>query len=397
VSFDEKQREKINLRVGDERGDGETASGDGKHVKVLNPQSADTDAFFRRLKVEIEAANNLAHPSIVPIMEIRKRGDGTPYVVTERIDDPTFFDLLHSSANISKTDILGHLIGACEALAHAHANGVVHRKLSADKIFISSSSIDGATVRVTGFGTGWIGDARKADPRIDVLAFGMLLQDAFSGKQTPPEVENIISFCAAEHAVERYADCREVLENLLLVNQGKLPNPPKARPGQAWMKPPAIAAIVAVAIAITAIVCVQTKVFQPSVAILAKPAMQAIKAEIKKQTEDTASHESPQFTADQAREKYGLNDNATSHSDPKLLSKEGLKGAATTAAAVGAATYQSLTPEQKAKAQKAATNGAVKALHKWQTMDSNSKEKLKNEALGAVGKAKSLWQKLPNH
>lgn len=369
------------------------ATGAGTALKILKMPASSRGTFKKRLKFELDAVSRLSHPSIVQILESGETADGRAYIATEYLDDPTLFDILHSKGNLDRTTVLGYLTGACEALAHAHANGVMHRKLSANKIFISEVAAHGEHVRLAGFGTGWIGDSGKADPRDDVLAFGRIMQEAFTALPTSAELASIIAFCIAEHSVERYSDCGEVLQNLLLVNQGKVPAPPKNRPGQSWIKPSVVAAIIMAAVSVTTFVYLQTQKPTPPAAMLARPVTHAVQT-VKKEMEKPSAPEQSPLTAEQARNKYGLNDTTTA-TTKHLISKEAVKSAAATGAISAGAAYQSLSAEQRRKAQQAALKGATSAAKKWQSLTPETKQSLKAKSAGLAGKAAAFWKRAP--
>jgi serine/threonine protein kinase len=433
MGFDEKQQEKISLRVSNQSINepsldpkrvgayvlGETLDSsnygtsykavDENHrtdvvVKILNLHSAPKPTFEKRLKIELEAAKNLAHPSIVSTLESGRTQDGATYVVTEYIDDPTLFDVLHCTGNLTKTQLLGYLIGACESLAHAHEMGVVHRKISARNIFVSSTTIDGTQIRITGYGTGWIGDSRKADSKIDVAAFGELIEEVFRGNSMPPEVQNIATFCTAAPQ-DRYNDCGEVLQNLLLANEGKLPNPPKNRTGQQWMKPAVVATIVIVTILITVFAfnfSNESRVAQnsandiPSGEARSGPPTPIDLSDTR--VDDPVHHPTTSMPVQQSPQTPQAPVKLPSaSSSSKLLSKEGVGTTAAAAAAVGAAAYKTMSADEKAKARHAALDSAKTAVHKWQALDENSKAQWKSRAAGAAGKAADLWKRLPKN
>lgn len=424
MGFEEKQQEKVNLRVGDEQtveNQSQTASetagpyvlGEtlgssqngisrravdsrsdiGVVVRIFNTHSAHKATFDKRLKIELESAKSLSHPSIVSIIENGHMPNGAPYVVTEYIDDPTLFDVLHTTVNLNKTQLLGYLIGACQSFAHAHEIGVVHRKIDARQIFVLSTPIDGIHVRTTGYGTKWVGDSRNADPQIDVFAFGALIEEAFFGKSMPPEVENIVAFCKADPS-NRYADCNEVLQNLLLVNVGKLPNPPKNRAGQKWMKPMVVAGVVIVTVVVTALAA-NHFLNVPTNNSTNNSAVQTI-------TPTPIDLEIPASDAPVQRSTQAPVVPPSTSSSPRtsgLTRDEIKKSAAKTAAAaavVGVASYQSMSAENKAKAKQVTVDSAKTTVKKWQSLDASSKDKWKNRAKGAASKVGKFWKKLPS-
>ncbi|HEY9784814.1 MAG TPA: protein kinase [Candidatus Obscuribacterales bacterium] len=367
-------------------------------VRILRTPAGGSGGFKKRLKLEIEELRRLSHPSVVPTLEYGETADGLPYVVWEYVDEPTLFDILNAKGNLDRSTVLTYLIGACEALAHAHANNVVHRKLTADKIFIADMTAPGDNVRVGGFGTGWIGDSQKADPRTDVLAFGRIIEEAFAGRSVPPEVQGVIDFCIAEHAVERYSDCREVLQNLLLINQGKLPNPPLSRPGQSLMKPRIVAAVIAVTIALTGFLCFRTAAPDGPLASPAVAPRQPMTGNAEEKIDlrkDAAAHRKP-------TESQGSNHVSappeTAQISPSLstLSREAIKSAAVKSVVAAAKKYKSLTPGQKREVKTAAIKGAAKAARRWQSLTPQTKQAVKTQAANLAGRAARFWRGLPS-
>lgn len=374
-------------------------------VRILKTPAGASVPFKKRLKLEVEALSRLSHPSILQTIEFGEMDDGLPYLATEYVADPTLFDVLHARADLDKSTLVGYLIGVCEALAHAHQNNVVHRKLTTDKIFISEMTASHDDVRVGGFGTGWIGDSRKADPRADVLAFGKIIEEMFAGRAIPAELQNVIDFCISEHAAERYSDCRELLGNLLLINQGKLPLPPVNRPGQALMKPKVVAAIIAITIAVTAFICFRPQTTQKSASTPSVPAAvrQPLAEDGEKEASGRAStnaarstYNSAQTTGNDAQSKPDSSQVESYSPAQSRLTKSAVKSTAVKGAVNAARAYQGLSPEEKRQAQKSALKGATKAVQKWQTMNPQTKQTVKEKAATFGGKAARFWKGLPD-
>lgn len=409
--FDEKQKQKrdLDLRVTPSPSPSpspnntqpqETQNANRTYLKVIDTPAGTSVSLKKRLKLEVDSLARLSHPAIVPVLECGETAEGLPYVKSEYIDEPTLFDILQAKANLQRGVVFDYLVGVCEALAHAHANGVVLRKLTARDIFITELAAPGEQVRVSGFGTGWIGDARKADPEIDVHAFGLLMQDAFDHTlSASPEIKNIIAFCTAGPA-ECYSDCGEVLENLLLVKVGKMPAPPKNRAGQSLMKPHILVALVALVVIATAAICMLTHVFSPPAPPAAQPPV--IETTKAPNQQDTATSSTPAQSSMQPAAPAppsvppSLNIGQSAALGQHKLSKSAITTGAATAAIGGAAVYQSLTPEQKKVAQQTALNGTKKVFQKWQDLSPETKQSFKEKAAGLAGKARSLWSRLPS-
>jgi serine/threonine protein kinase len=88
-----------------------------------------------RVLREAQAAARLNHPSIVTLYELGEDRDGV-YLVSELVDGSTLRELQASGA-LSDLDVAEAGIELCEALAHAHERGVVHRDVKPENIAIS--------------------------------------------------------------------------------------------------------------------------------------------------------------------------------------------------------------------------------------------------------------------
>jgi predicted Ser/Thr protein kinase len=103
-------------------------------IKVPLPELARDDAVRGRFEREARAAARLRHPGISTIHRIARLPDGTPYLVIEYIDGPTLADLLHGEGPFPADTATDTLRQVAEALAEAHANGVIHRDVRPDNV-----------------------------------------------------------------------------------------------------------------------------------------------------------------------------------------------------------------------------------------------------------------------
>jgi len=87
-----------------------------------------------RFKREIEAVRNLSHPNIVRLIDFDTSSD-RPYLVTEYCAGgslATVEPFWKDSPSIA----FSLFLDVCEALKHAHANGVVHRDVKPGNVFL---------------------------------------------------------------------------------------------------------------------------------------------------------------------------------------------------------------------------------------------------------------------
>lgn len=103
-------------------------------IKVLGP-SGDADAAARMQREALVIAR-LEHPSIVPVHDVGTLPDGRVFYVMKRV----IGDRLDQHVTLATPlgERLAMFRRVCEAVAYAHANGVVHRDLKPANIMVGS-------------------------------------------------------------------------------------------------------------------------------------------------------------------------------------------------------------------------------------------------------------------
>jgi tRNA A-37 threonylcarbamoyl transferase component Bud32 len=102
-------------------------------VKILARELVSGGRFER----EARAAARLSHPGIVTLYEAAVDDEGA-YLVSELVRGQTLNRLL-DEGRLSDRDILEIGVGLCDALAHAHEQGVVHRDIKPSNVLIPDS------------------------------------------------------------------------------------------------------------------------------------------------------------------------------------------------------------------------------------------------------------------
>jgi hypothetical protein len=117
-------------------------------VKIV-PRERVIQARFER---EARAAARLAHPAIVTLYEAGADDDGA-YLVSELVRGATLDELL-GAGRLSDRDIVLIGMALCDALTHAHSQGVVHRDVKPSNVLIPEqpSSVNGPFAKLTDFG-----------------------------------------------------------------------------------------------------------------------------------------------------------------------------------------------------------------------------------------------------
>ena len=114
------------------------------------------DKAGKRAAREAVAAARLGHPAIVALYEAGRDDDGW-VLVSELVRGRTLAQLEHDGA-LSDRDVLRIGATLCDALAHAHARGVVHRDVKPSNVICPEASADGAAAKLTDFGIARLAD-----------------------------------------------------------------------------------------------------------------------------------------------------------------------------------------------------------------------------------------------
>src|SRR3990170_4075399 len=135
-------------------------------VKVVHPALASALGPERFLR-EIEIAAQLHHPHIVPLYDSGDAG-GSLYYVMPYEAGLSLRQRLARDGPLPLEDAVLVLRDVCDALAHAHERGIIHRDIKPDNVLLS-----GGHAMVTDFGVAKA--ATDATARAAVTAAGMLL------------------------------------------------------------------------------------------------------------------------------------------------------------------------------------------------------------------------------
>ena len=129
-------------------------------VKVLQPNLASDPELVARFKAEARAAARLTHPNVVGVYDWGSEDENTYYMIMEYVSGTDLRDVLVSRGSIEIEQAVEVAIGACDALAAAHAGGLVHRDVKPENVLISRSG----TVKVADFGIAAVADLDRTVP-----------------------------------------------------------------------------------------------------------------------------------------------------------------------------------------------------------------------------------------
>ena len=116
-------------------------------VKVLRDQFVHDEEFIQRFRREARSAASLSHPNVVSIYDVGQDGD-IHYIVMEYIEGGTLNDIIKERAPLQPEEATGIAAQICDALSHAHQNGIIHRDIKPHNILINRNG----RIKVTDFG-----------------------------------------------------------------------------------------------------------------------------------------------------------------------------------------------------------------------------------------------------
>ena len=110
-------------------------------IKVVRPRFAGSDdEAITRLEREARTVARLQHPNIVAVHAVRSLPGGGLGLVMQLIPGRTLKQAIENEGPFSPERVERVLTDIAQALAFAHANGVVHRDVKPENVFLDSAS-----------------------------------------------------------------------------------------------------------------------------------------------------------------------------------------------------------------------------------------------------------------
>ncbi|HLS10385.1 Stk1 family PASTA domain-containing Ser/Thr kinase [Lentibacillus sp.] len=116
-------------------------------IKVLRLDYADDEEFIARFDREAQSAASLSHPNIVSIYDVGEE-DRILFMAMEYVDGMTLKEYIQRYAPLDVQEALDIMKQISSAIAHAHANDIIHRDIKPQNILIDTYG----QAKVTDFG-----------------------------------------------------------------------------------------------------------------------------------------------------------------------------------------------------------------------------------------------------
>lgn len=214
---------------------------DGTTVEIFT--NSQEDAFQSMLERFLEEARNMAifskEPDIVTVYDYFE-ANGTAYIVMELIEGMLLRDYLKEYQRIEVKDAVSLFLDILKALEKLHANGIIHKDISSDNIFI----LEGNRIKLFDFGAAYFREESENKsqkvvikagyappeqyrkdiipaPTMDIYAAGALFYEMLTGKRPLEATDRIMEdelVLPSQMGVKMEENLERVIQKALALN-----------------------------------------------------------------------------------------------------------------------------------------------------------------------------------
>jgi serine/threonine-protein kinase len=130
-------------------------------IKFLRMDGAQRREAIPRFMREARAAIKIKSEHVARVIDVGVLEDGGPYIVMEYLEGQDLARRLREGGRLAIADAVELILQACEALAEAHALGIVHRDVKPANLFVIRRADHIEAVRVLDFGISKMREMRE--------------------------------------------------------------------------------------------------------------------------------------------------------------------------------------------------------------------------------------------
>jgi serine/threonine-protein kinase len=121
-------------------------------LKFLRPECMSNEELVGRFAREARASVKIKSEYVARVFDVGALPDGAPFIVMEYLEGKDLFEVVREQGPLPIKLAVEYVMQACEALAVAHASGVVHRDIKPENLFLTQRAQGMDIVKVLDFG-----------------------------------------------------------------------------------------------------------------------------------------------------------------------------------------------------------------------------------------------------
>ncbi|MEP7052853.1 MAG: protein kinase, partial [Pseudomonadota bacterium] len=230
------------------------------------PEALQIEELVERFAREARAAAKIRSEHVARVFDVGTLPDGVPFIVMEHLAGQDLADVLAERGPLPIKVAIEYVMQACEALAAAHAAGVIHRDIKPENLFLTRHAQGLDFIKILDFGISKVAlspggkrafvrtampigspvymspeqirSSEHVDPRTDIWSLGCVLFELLTGvvafdeptlmqlsaaileqdpvplralvPDAPQELEEVVLRCLEKDADKRYSNIAEL-------------------------------------------------------------------------------------------------------------------------------------------------------------------------------------------